>query len=282
MPKNNEIREGKKQSIALTTSNGTTTEQTEIWKDITGYEGKYQISSLGRVKALTFHGKPSVRILNNRVGRNGYYQVNLWQNGVSKCWYVHRLVAIMFIPNPNNLPVIDHVNTIIIDNRVANLIWTTTAGNVNNPISSAKRTNTLRNVRYKFSGTNSPVHKKVFQYNQDGTFVKEWDTISEASRSLGINGTSISSVCKGKPKRKTAGGFVWRYKKEHVPVTPSLSRPVQIFKNNILVGEWDCIKNCIKEHIIPRNRLKACLRGEENSWNGYYCRYKNKIDYSKK
>lgn len=94
----------------------------EIWKDIEGFEGLYQVSNLGNVKSLprnTTKGK----LLKPAKTRNGYLQVVLSKNGEAKRFYIHRLVAEAFLPNEDELPEVDHINSDKTDNRVANLQW---------------------------------------------------------------------------------------------------------------------------------------------------------------
>lgn len=98
----------------------------EIWRDVVGYEGLYQVSNAGRVKS--FHGK-SERILVGGVCREGYVKVLLRKNKSRKLVSVHRLVAMAFIPNPDNKPEVNHINGNKIDNRVENLEWKTRAEN---------------------------------------------------------------------------------------------------------------------------------------------------------
>ena len=107
----------------------------EVWKDIKGYEGKYQVSNLGRVKSLYLINRqtkiPREKIL--KLGHNlqGYPHIHLCKdNKTSKSIFVHKLVAEAFIPNPNNYPVVNHKNEIKTDNRVENLEWCTQKNNV--------------------------------------------------------------------------------------------------------------------------------------------------------
>lgn len=102
----------------------------EIWKDVVGYEGFYQVSNLGRVKSIIGRkGFPAGYIAKNSVGNNGYPRVALSIYGESKFYSVHRLVATAFIPNPDSKPQVNHKNGIKTDNRVENLEWVTSQEN---------------------------------------------------------------------------------------------------------------------------------------------------------
>ena len=108
----------------------------EIWKDIPGYEGEYKVSNMGNVYSIIKHRLSSL-ILNKTLG---YLFVNLH----GKNYRVHRLVALTFIPNPENKPYIDHINTIKTDNRVENLRWCTPMENTHNPISFTKMVEAIK------------------------------------------------------------------------------------------------------------------------------------------
>ena len=104
----------------------------EIWKDIKGYEGLYQVSDMGNVRSLDRlvdrGGKPLCaiwkgRVLKKKKASDNYYSVVLSKNNVQLCVRIHRLVAETFIPNPNNLPEVNHRNENKLDNRVENLEW---------------------------------------------------------------------------------------------------------------------------------------------------------------
>lgn len=106
----------------------------EIWEPIEGYEGLYEVSNLGRVRSLEFRNGSGthkrVRYLNSTDNGHGYKIIGLKVNGKRKNHYVHRLVAMAFIPNPDNLPVIDHIDHDRANNSATNLRWMTQGDNV--------------------------------------------------------------------------------------------------------------------------------------------------------
>ena len=166
----------------------------EIWKDIKGYEGLYQVSNLGRVKSLAktviyCNGKVyhyAEAILSQTVQKRGYLKVGLTKNGVFRNVFVHRLVANAFIPNHNNLPQVNHIDENTQNNRADNLEWC----------------DCQYNVDYSLS-------KPVCQYDMQGKLVAVWKSIIEASRVTGIPDTNIGRCCKGRCQQ--VGGYVWRY-----------------------------------------------------------------------
>lgn len=165
----------------------------EIFKDIEGYEGLYQISNFGNVKSLRF-GKE--KILKERT-INGYLAVNLHKDGKKKSYLVHRLVASAFLPNPNNLLQVNHIDEVKTNNRVDNLEWCSAKYNVNYG---------LRMQRFIESNTNNPkISKKVICIETG----KIYPSTCEVERELGFYQTHISAACRG--KYKTAYGFHWRY-----------------------------------------------------------------------
>lgn len=103
----------------------------EIWKDITGYEGLYQVSNLGRVKSTQYFHGTNERILKPISTHNGYFRVHLRKDGKLKTFKIHRLVAEAFIPNPDNLPQINHKDEDKTNNRVDNLEWCSARYNCN-------------------------------------------------------------------------------------------------------------------------------------------------------
>lgn len=175
----------------------------ETWKDIPGYENLYQISSTGRVKSLNYRRTGEEKVLNPMLDNDGYYYVSLCKNGERKNFKVHRLVALSFIPNPDNKECVDHINGDRLDNRVENLRWCTIKENMNNPLTRKNISQSLIN--------NSKLSKTVLQLDiNTGEVINEFPSTKEAARQLEIYQGSISQCCNG--KLNTAYGYYWRYK----------------------------------------------------------------------
>lgn len=178
----------------------------EIWKDIPGYEGMYKISNLGRVLALNYNktGKAIVRA--QRINKQGYLYVNLWKNGQSKSFKTHRIVAIMFIPNPCNLPQVNHKDENKLNNRADNLEWCTASYNVSyghrarKCLDSHKRSNSCK------------AEKAVVQLDRYGAIIAEYISISEAARQIGVRRESIRDCVSG--RLHTCKGYIWKQKNE--------------------------------------------------------------------
>ena len=171
----------------------------EIWKDIVGYEGLYQVSNLGNVKSLerivikkdNKKYLQKEKILRLGLSDKKYYTVSLFKNGKGKTYRIHRLVAEAFIPNPNNYPCVNHKDENKQNNCIDNLEWCTNKYNLN------------------YSDTGKLKRRKIIQYSINFEPIYVWESIKEASEKFNINYRNIISVCKG--RRKTAGGFIWRY-----------------------------------------------------------------------
>lgn len=164
----------------------------EVWKPIEGYED-YLVSNLGRVKSLKF-GKE--KILSPGHNGWGYLDVGLCKNGQKKHQLVHRLVALAFIPNPKNLPEVNHKNEDKTNNRADNLEWVSSKENIN------YGTRTLRAAE--------KLSKKILQFTLDGTFIREWPSLHEIKCQFPkFNIGNICSCCLG--HLKTAHKYIWRY-----------------------------------------------------------------------
>lgn len=183
----------------------------EIWKDIIGFEGWYQVSNLGRVRSLdrdiifdNGKSKTAKMRLNGKVlsitrQTQGYSQVGLSKHNLRKSYRLNRLVANAFIPNPENKPEVNHIDGDKKNNRVDNLEWVTGKENIQHAIKTGLVDR--RNRR-----------KAVLQIDMEGKIVAEFDSIKSAAKNTGIQNGTICAVCKGYKHAHTAGGFYWMYK----------------------------------------------------------------------
>ena len=169
---------------------------TEIWKDIKGYEGLYQISNFGNVMSLNYNREKRSQVLKTLTDSGGYKYVSLSKRATKTPKLIHRLVAESFIVNPDNRPEVNHIDGDKSNNRVDNLEWCTPSENVQHAEKMG-----LKNNRYKVA---------IYQYDLNGRFIREWNSISEAANFYGLYGQNISKCCK--KKCKTIGGYIWEYK----------------------------------------------------------------------
>lgn len=199
-----------------------TTSMEEVWKDIPNYEGRYQVSNMGRIKSLPremrcgngmgIH-KVKERILSQVTRRkvispNGsthiynYAHVMLKKMGQRQTFQVHRLVAKAFIPNPDNLSDVNHKDENGLNNRVDNLEWMSHKDNCNYG---------TRNQRSAAGNINNPsISRRVLQLTVDGKPIKEYPSAKEAYRQTGVWPTSIQD-CANHGRHKTAGGYKWEW-----------------------------------------------------------------------
>lgn len=210
----------------------------EIWKDIPEYEGLYQVSNLGRVKSLerTIIRKNGIkqtiveRIMKPQPNSMGYLRVLLCKNGNSVQFFVHRLVAFAFIPNnnPTEKTLINHKDENPLNNHVDNLEWCNHSYNLNYGTCKERiSVNVSKALKGKYRGENhwcygKPMSEKmknilyntnrktVLLYNVYGVLLNEFESVIQASNETNINYRSIALCASG--KRKTAGGYIWKYK----------------------------------------------------------------------
>lgn len=169
----------------------------EEWRDIKGYEGLCQVSNMGRVKSLNYNHTGKEGLLKQIQDKDGYLTVHFHYGGVNKKARVHRLVAEAFIPNPDNLPQVNHKNEIKDDNRVENLEFCDANYN-NNYGTRGQRISKKRGY-------------EVYQYDLNGELIGKYPSVMEVQRQLGFWNGSISGCCRG--EYKTAYGYKWSYKK---------------------------------------------------------------------
>lgn len=169
----------------------------EEWRDITGYEGLYQVSSYGRVKSLErMVHRPQKgdylkkeRLIKGWMKPDRHIAVEL----CGKVFYLHQLVAQAFIPNPNNHDVVHHLDHNPQNNMVDNLVWMS---------DEEHKKLHAEELGVQFS-------KKVYQYTLADELIKVWNSVIEAGRGLEINQGSISNCCNG--RCNTYKGYKWSY-----------------------------------------------------------------------
>ena len=183
----------------------------EVWKDIPGYEGLYQINNYGIVKSLdryVKHSKGGPRLIKGKIISskidNGYSRVKLCKDDSKKYYTVHRLVALTFINNPHGLPVVNHIDGNKLNNHVSNLEWCTVSKNTQH----AYDTGLCDEARIKISESRKKPVKCI-------TTGEEFGSIKEAAEYYGIdNSVVITYCCKGKTKsagRLNGKKLCWEY-----------------------------------------------------------------------
>jgi hypothetical protein len=177
----------------------------EVWKPVKGYEGIYEVSNLGRVRSLDRYVERKNGYILPCKGslimpihhKSGYIYIGLTKDGKKHNLKMHRIVAEAFIPNPHNLPEVNHKNEQPDDNRVENLEWCDRSHNIRWKDGHLRRAKKL--------------WRPVEQYTLDGEYIKTFPSIIEAADAVGISRALIGNVCAQRTHQKSAGGYRWRY-----------------------------------------------------------------------
>ena len=182
----------------------------EIWKPISGYEGFYEVSNLGRIRSLERivecsdgrKRKIKDRTLKGSSYSGGYSGVTLHKDGCAKFVNIHRIVAEAFVPNPLEKEEVNHKDENPSNNHASNLEWVTHKENLN----FGTRTERARKAIVEAQG------RAVRQLSIDGELVAEYESLSAAGNATGTHVANITKCAKG--VYKTAGGYIWKYKNE--------------------------------------------------------------------
>lgn len=185
----------------------------EIWKDVNEFNGLYKVSNYGRVISTQYHGRSGCKLM-SQSNSKGYSVVKLrnWNNDVSVSCFVHILVAKAFIPNPDNKPCVDHIDTNPKNNSVDNLKWVTPFENSHNPITFKRISNIITNFNKSDTAKqmrSDMFSKSIIQYDINNNEINRFKSQSEASRILNIDNSEISKVCRG--IKKHAHGFIFKF-----------------------------------------------------------------------
>lgn len=208
----------------------------ETFLSVPGYEGLYEVSNLGNIKSLR-----SGKLLKQASNKDGYKMVSLTKDGKSRSYGVHRLVALAFLPNPLNLPEVNHKDESHDNNVLENLEWISKKENRNYGTYRERMSKSL-----KESGTNN---KSISAYDKKTLkFVKSYDSITEAEKELGLSKGAIGQVLSG--RRKTSGGYIWKYNrkltmkdlepKKHIDLEPS-ARTKMFLERSKWLSENECL-----------------------------------------
>ena len=246
----------------------------EIWKDIPNYEGLYQVSNLGRVKSTPIckHKKP--RILKN-IPRNGYISVILCDGKTKKNVFVHRLVAECFVPNPENKPIVNHIDGNKSNPCSDNLEWCTQSENIHHAIENGL-----------FFGRGNGSCCKIFQFDISGNLIKEWVSAKEIESNTDYKLKTIYNSIYW--KRKTAYGFVWT-KNPSFPTNIPIKIPIKktnskFTKTKIcqytfdgkLVQSFSRQVDAFKATGISQSQISLCVNGKIKQCGGFIWRKEDK------
>jgi hypothetical protein len=173
----------------------------EEWRDIEGFEGVYQISSFGRVKSLSrknsYGRKIGEKTIKSHEMRGGYLRIVLHKDGSRKSCLIHRLVAKTFVPNPHNLPIINHKDENTNNNMPSNLEWCSNKYNINYGTRNKRLSQSLK--------------KKIGQYSKNNKLIKMWESATDVKNELGYDDSSIRKCCNNRKNYNSAHGFKWVY-----------------------------------------------------------------------
>lgn len=254
----------------------------EEWRPVVGYEKEYLVSNIGNVISLNFCRSGKSRKLKKILNSCGYYVVTLYKDKTPKPTLIHRLVASAFIPNPENNPVVDHIDANPLNNHISNLRWTTIKGNVNNKISRRRRNESIRKRFLGKTGVDSATYRGVYQIDPNGEIVNKWDCISDAWRETGIRVDSIVRCCQSDYIH--AGHFIWIYTEDYnqdevIKRVTAYNKPhshiLQYTIDGVLLKEWKSAREIQDSTGLNMGSVKACCRNERKTSHGYVWRLKH-------
>ena len=237
--------------------------QTETWKSIKDY-AMYQVSSFGNVRRV------GGKVLKQKCGKDRYCRVQLSKEGKVKQLLVHRLVAEAFIPNPNQLPIINHKDEV----RSNNAIFLNPDGSVNEEKSNLEWCTYSYNLNYgkakekwRAKTLNGRLSKPVCQYDKDGSLICTYPSIKEASRQLHISPSGIASCCLKYPKNTQAGGYLWKFQDDSTPIKPKPK--ILQYKDGILINTFYRVTDASRTSGVSHSAISQCLRKKQKTAGGY-------------
>lgn len=274
----------------------------EVWLDIQGYEGVYQISCYGRIKGLPRTKRcgnfvyPS-KIIKSYLGKapkNNYYIVVLQKDGAKSTKRVCRLVASAFIDNPSNLPQVNHIDENTHNDTVWNLEWCTASYNNNygghpKRVSEAAKERTRTGKCSDGSVFKGRMVAPVLQYDLEGNFIQEFESVKEAREKYS---SRVQDCLRGKTTQ--ASGFQWKYKTDanyahkidayvkNMNQSISCSRPIKQLKDGVVIATYSSIKEASINTGFDYSGIKKCLNGTYKQTFGFTWEYDDCPNYRKK
>lgn len=200
----------------------------EIWKDIPGYESKYQVSNLGNVRSLNYLRTGGIKLLTQGTDKRGYKRVGLYKDGKRKRYLVHRLVAMTFISNYDDLPQVNHKDENKANNCVDNLEWCDAKYNMNYGTRNERASESHKGKKGSWYGKQlSEEHKKkiskglkdkkskpILMYDREGNFIRRFDSTADANEYFGKDRKSSSIYLCLTERNKTAYNYIFKYENE--------------------------------------------------------------------
>lgn len=226
-----------------------------MWKQIIYNNNKinYFISTNGEVRSGYTN-----KILKPLLKKGGYYECCLYINTKKVYLCIHRLVAQAFLPNPNNYKTVNHINGVKTDNNVKNLEWCSYQQNA---------------IHAWKTGLNSSanVDKEVNQYTLSGKFIKSYKSCAEATRMTGINHIH----CAAKGARKSAGGFLWKFTEDTVPLkqTGRKKSVAQYDLENNFLKSYESVSEAARQTKINRKGINDCCNQKTKTSGGYIWKF---------
>lgn len=245
----------------------------EIWKDIDGYKGYYQVSNLGRVRSLDRYieyiyndmvvtRKQRGRIRQPAINHQGYLQLSLLKNGVSTTFKVHRLVAKAFLPNPDNLTEINHINENKQDNHINNLEW------------CSRQYNCIYGTAPKRRAL--ACSKAIEQIDMDtNEVVAVFASASEASRKLGFTRVGIQRCC---VKRQiSCQGYYWRFLGDTTSPKKHMQggKAIDMLDKNTLktLASFNSMSEAMRCTGVDVATISRCCHGTQKTAGGYVWKF---------
>ena len=274
----------------------------EIWKNIQGYEGAYQVSCYGRIKSLPrtkrggsfVYPAKIIKLYLGKAPKNNYYIVVLQKDGAKSIKRVCRLVARAFIDNPSNLPQVNHIDENTHNDTVWNLEWCTASYNCSygehpKKISKAAKERTRTGKCSDGSDYQGIMVAPVLQYDINGNFIREFESVKEAREKYS---SRVQDCLSGKTTQE--GGFQWKYKTDttyphkidayvkNVNQSLCCSRPIKQLKDGVVVATYGSIKEASVKTGFDYSGIKKCLNGTYKQTFGFTWEYDDCPNYKKK